>query len=380
MQAWRILFLKIDQSPANRDNPRLSTNLDWPTKQMLFNLPVRRFLQGTEKTEAPQSRFGALQWVLTRPLYRFQTFDLGQVPPKNRAQALRLELAQWTPFACSGYYVGWHGQQALVWGWDADKAGQAITAQGLKPQRVRILPETVLQTPLQDGLCLTRCHEGYEGQLWREAQLQRNRWWPHLPAQDEWLMFQRDAGVPPGEQQSQPPAPRTSLMNLQPWVNEAGSSDDKAVQLERLIIALGMLLLLLPTFWYGFGSYNMRQATAQLHEQQAQLQRDAEPIIQARGQALDHLMRINALRALAPFPEQLTLMAKVAEVLPHDKSYLKDWDFQSGQLKITVASAGDISTTFLIGVLQQAGPFRDVKSLPGRDAKSVTFQMDVIGN
>lgn len=347
---------------------------------MLFSLPVRRFLQSTEKTETPQIRFGALQWVLTRPMYRFQTFDLAQVPAKNRAQALHLELAQWTPFANSDYYVGWHGQQALVWGWDADKVKQAIVAQGLKPQRARILPESVLQTPIENGLCLSRCHEGYEGQLWRERQLERSRWWPQLPAQDEWLMFQRDAGILPGEQQSHPPAPRASLLNFQPWVNEAGSSSDKAIQLERLITALGIFLLLLPTFWYGFSLYKMQQSTAQLHDQHAQLQREAGPIIQARNQALDYLARINALRALASFPEQIALMGKISEVLPQDKSYLKDWDFQSGQLKITIASTNDISTTFLIGVLQQAGPFRDVKALPGRDPKSVTFQMDVIGN
>lgn len=347
---------------------------------MIFRLPVRRFLQSIEKTETPQLRFGALQWVLTRPLYRFQTFDLAQVPPKNRAQALRLELAQWTPFADSDYYVGWHGQQALVWGWDADKVKQAIVAQGLKPQRVRILPETVLQTPLQDGLCLTRCHEGYEGQLWREEQLQRNRWWPQLPTQDEWLMFQRDAGILPGEQQSQPPAPRASLMNFQPWVNETGSSSDKAMQMERLIIALGILLLLLPTLWYGFSLYKMQRSTEQLHEQQAQLQREAEPIIQARGQALDHLARINALRALAPYPGQLALMAKIVEALPKDNSYLKGWDFQQGQLKVTITSKNDISTTMLIGALQQTGSFSGVKALPGGDLKNVTFQMDVIGN
>lgn len=347
---------------------------------MLFRLPVRRFLQSTEKTETPQIRFGALQWVLTRPMYRFQFFDLAQVPAKNRPQALRLELAQWTPFTNSDYFVGWHGSRALVWGWDADKVKQAIAAQGLKPQRARILPESVLQTPLQDGLCLTRCHEGYEGQFWREGQLDRSRWWPQSPTQDEWLMFQRDAGITPNEQQIQAPAPRTSPLNLQPWVSETGSADDKAAQLERLVIALGIFLLLLPTFWYGFSLFKVQHGIAQLHDQQAQLQREAEPIVQARGQALDHLMRINALHALAPFPEQLALMEKIAEALPQDKSYLKDWDFQPGELKITIASNSDISTTLLIGALQQAGPFRDVKALPGRDPKSVTFQMGIIGN
>lgn len=347
---------------------------------MSFNLPVRRFIQGTEKTETPQNRFGALQWVLARPLYRFQTFDLGQVPPKNRSQALRLELAQWTPFADSGYYVGWHGQQALVWCWDADLVRQAIAAQRLKPQRVRILPESVLQIPLQSGLSLVRCQKGYDAQLWRKDRLERSRWWSQLPTQDEWLTFQRDAGITPSEQQLQPPAPCVSLLNLQPWVKEAESSDGLAIQLERMIIALAIFLLSLPTFWNGFGLYNMRQATAQLHEQQVQLQREAEPIIKARSLALDHLMRINALHALAPFPEQLALMARVAEVLPQDNSYLKNWDFRSGQLKITIASTSDISTTSLIGVLQQTGFFRDVKALPGRDVGSVTFQMDVISD
>jgi len=347
---------------------------------MISRLPVRRFLQSTEKTETPQNRFGALQWVLTRPMYRFQIFDLTQVPAKNRPQALRLELAQWTPFASSDYYVGWHGQQALVWGWDADKVQQAIAAQGLKPQRVRILPESVLQTPMENGLCLSRCHEGFEGQLWRESQLERSRWWPQSPAPDEWLMFQRDAGIPPDEQQNQPPAPRVNPLNVQPWVNEAGSAGDREMQLERLAIALGMLLLLLPTFWYGFSFYKIQRSTAQLHDRQAQLQSEAEPIIQARNQALDYLVRIDALRAIAPYPGQLALMAKVAEVLPKDNSYLKEWDFQQGQLKITITSTSDISTTFLIGALQLAGPFRDVKALPGRDPKSVTFQMDVIGS
>ncbi len=344
---------------------------------MLFSFPVRRFLQGTDKTETPQSRIGTVQWVLTRPLYRFQVFDLAQVPGKNRLQALRLELAQWTPFGSTGYYVGWRGAQALVWAWDADQVKQAILARGLKPQRTRILPESVLQTPVASGLCLSRCQEGYEGQFWRDGQLERSRWWPESPAAEDWLMFQRDTGIAPDAQQSQPPQARTSPLNSQPWVNETGSASGQEMQLERLIMALGMMALLVPTFWYGFSLYKMQDSIAQMHNQQAQLQRDAGPIMQARSEALDHLARITALRALAPYPEQLTLMARVAQALPPDKSFIKDWDFQSGQLKVTVTAPGDISSTFLIGVLQQAGPFRDVKAIPGRDPKSVTFQMDV---
>jgi len=346
---------------------------------MFFRFPVRRFVQGSEKIETPQNRVGALQWVLSRPMYRFQTFDLAQVPRKSRAQALRLELVQWTPFASSDYYTGWNGQQALVWAWDAVKVKQSIIAQGLKPHRARILPESVLQPPVENGLVLSGCHEGYEGQLWRKAQLERSRWWSQLPTQDEWLMFQRDAGMPPDEQQGQPPAPRRGLLNLQPWVNETGSADEQGKQLERLIVALGMIFLLIPTLWYGMAWYKLRQSAQQLHRQQVQLQIEADPIIRARRQALDYLARIDELRAIDAYPEQLTLMAKIAEVLPQDKSYIKDWDFQSGQLKITITSISDISTSFLIGQLQQVSFFSGIKALPGRDPKSVTFQMDVTG-
>ena len=192
-------------------------------------------------------------------------------------------------------------------------------------------------------------------------------------------MFQRDAGITPDEQQTQPPAPRASTLNLQPWANEVGSAGDQGMQRERLIIALCIFLLLLPTFWYGFSLYKIKGSNSQLQDQQAQLQREAEPVIQARRQALDHLARINSLRSIAPYPDQLALMAKIAEVLPQDKSYIKDWDFQSGQLRITITSASDISTTFIVSVLQQAGSFRDVKALPGRDPKSVRFEMGVIG-
>ncbi len=345
---------------------------------MRLSLPVRRFIQSTTKTEAPTVRFGTLQWVLARPLYRFQTFDMAQVPAKKRAQALRLELAQWTPFTNTAYFIGWTGHQALVWGWDADKVRQAIVAQRLKPQQVTVLPESVLQLPIEGGLCLTQCAEGFEAQQWRDGQLLRSRWLAQAPTAEEWLMFQRDAGTLPDAQQAQPPAPRPFQLSHQPWLHESALHSDGGNRFEPLILVLASLLLLAPTLWYGFSLLKLRTSTAQLQEQQAQLQREAQPILAARGQALDHQARVSALLALDSYPSQLTLMTKVAQLLPNDKSYLKGWEFQQGQLKLTVTSGADISSTFLIGALQQAGPFRDVKAIAGPDPKSVTFQTTVV--
>lgn len=345
---------------------------------MPFRLPVRRFLQSTEKTETPRARFGSLQWVITRPLYRFQTFDLNQVPDKNRDQALRLELAQWTPFANSGYFVGWHGSRALVWGWNADTVQAAIAEQGLTAKRVQILPESLLQTPLKGGLRLTRCREGFEGQFWRDGLIERSRWWPQTPTANEWLSFQRDAAIAPGDQQTGLPTAREGTLGAKPWLHPSESAVNIGTLVERPLMALGLLGLLAGALWFGLNLYKVQQNTARLREQQVQLQGQAAPILQARSQALDYLARINALQALARFPNQLALMGRIAEVLPKNNTMLKDWEFQDRQLKITLTASIDVATTPIIAVLQQAGAFSDVKALPGRDPKSVMFQMNII--
>jgi hypothetical protein len=345
---------------------------------MPLRFPVRRFIQSTEKTQAPTTRVGSVQWVLARPLYRFHVIDLAQVPIKNRPQALQLELSQWTPFSNSGYYVGWNGHQALVWAWDAEKIGTAISERNLKPSRVDVLPESLLQVPLHSGPCVARCIEGFEGQLWRSGKLQNSRWWPQIPTAQDWLLFQRDAGLPPDEQLNEPPTERGGTLAASPWLTASGQADTTRMA-EHLSYAAMALFLLAPTAWYGSQWFKMQAAIAELAQQRQQMQSEAAPIAQARSQALNYQVRSNALSKLYPYPEQLTLIAKLAQTLPQDKSILKDWDFQAGQLKFTITSVGDISATSIISLLQQAGPFRDVKALPGRDPKSVTFQMEVAG-
>lgn len=344
---------------------------------MPFRLPVRRFIQSTAKVVAPQNRFGATQWVLARPLYRFHVFDLAPVPVKSRVHALKLELTQWTPFAQSAHYVGWHGSRALVWAWDAAKTDAAITAHGLKPRQVRVVPETLLHPSLAHGLCIRACQEGHEGQYWRHQHLEHSRWWPQPPDPQEWLMFQRDAGIPVAEQQDTPPATRAAVLEAAPWASQQVIADDRAAQFERLAFSLAALALLTATLWYGFGDYKTYQNTQELLARQTQLRRDSAPIMQARTETLGYVARSKALLALAPYPEQLVLMEKIAQALPQDKSYLRDWDFQSGQLKVTITSAANLSTTDLVGAVQKTGAFRDVKALPARDPKSVSLQMDV---
>lgn len=344
---------------------------------MPLRLPIRRFIQSTEKIVAPPNRIGAAQWVLARPLYRFHVFDLATVPVKSRAQALNLELTQWTPFTRSAYYIGWHGSRALVWAWDTTKTDAAITAHGLKARQIRVMPETLLHPPLDSGLCIRACHEGHEGQFWRDHHLEHSRWWPHPPDPQDWLMFQRDAGIAAAEQQDAPPSVSTIVLRATPWASQQIVADDRAAQIERLVFSLSALALLATTLWHGFSDYKTHQDTQELLTRQAQLRQDSQPIMQARGEALGHLARIKALLALAPYPPQLALMEKFAQALPQDKSYIRDWDFQSGQLRVTITAPANLSTTDLVSAMQKTGAFRDVKALPARDPKSVSLQMEL---
>lgn len=319
-----------------------------------------------------------MQWILARSQYRFGTFDFSALPKGKREQALQLELSQWSPYVESGYYIGWHEGTALVWSWDRNKVSRAMEAQHLKVKRPRILPETLLQAPQEEGLRLWQCAEGFEGQVWHAGHLQHSRWWPKMPDEETWLAFQRNASIQPEAQRLEVPVPQNAPLAGRPWLSaDRSGGGHSQQQTEQLALAAVFLLLALPALWYGFALYQLTQASAERQNQLAQLRRTVQPLQQARGEALDALGRIQALKSLAPYPDQLFLMAKVAEAFPANGTYVKEWNFQNGLLKITVTAPGEISSSFLVNALQLAGPFRDVKALPGQDAKTAILQMQV---
>lgn len=348
-----------------------------PRQTMSIRFPVRRYLQTSEKIQAPGSRWGRLQWVLSRSLLRFHTIDLANVPAKSRAQSLQLELIQWTPFARSEYYIGWIGEQALVWAWDAERIGADLAKHQQNAARVEVIPEPLLRTPHKDGLILLQCLDGFEAQVWQRGLLLHSRWWPQTPHAEEWLMFQRDAAVAPSQQQMSVAHAQSTGLADQAWLANSAAGDPATRDAERMVIAATALALFGATCWYGASWYKVRGQMDMLNQQKAQLQSQATPIAQARGQALDDLQRIQSLQTLSQYPGQLSLMAKIGQNLPQDKSSLKDWDFQNGQLKFTVNAPADIAASALIAKFQQDTLLREVKALPSRDQKNVTFQADV---
>lgn len=325
---------------------------------------------------------GKAEWILARPLYRFAKFDLKQIPRAKRQQALKLQLDQWSPYAASGFYVAWQGDEAFVWCWDADRVQRAMAESRLNPKGVSIIPETLLYHAADQGLRLIKCLNGFEAQLWQNKRLEQSRWWQQLPTAAEWTLFQRDAGVQPQDQIETVPQPHSPDMQPRPWAKSTGllGQSDQAWQYERLAVALGVFLLALPSLWYGLSLFKLQKAYEMRKAQLAEIQRQAQPVIEARRQALDELARIQVLRNLDVYPDQLALMAKVADILPKNESFLKEWDYQNGKLKIAIALPAPAPSSSLVSAFQLAGEFSDVKALASADPKTVWLQMQLSGS
>ena len=341
--------------------------------------PTRRFSQRAGTTIAALNRLGAAEWVLSRSLYRFSQFDLKNVVKAQRPQALRIQIRQWSPFANTGQCIIWGQDNALVWAWDADRLEQDLAAQKLKSGSTRIIPESLLHPPMSSGLRLIACLDGVEGQNWETNRLVHSRWWAEPPSPTAWLNFQRDAGIATENGKSVPAVQVPHLLK-KPWANTIDLSlgGGQSLPYEARLLTGSAMLLAALTIWAGIEQIKSRQATVALKAQLADLAQAAQPILESRRKALDALARIESLQAANAYPPQLALLAEIATILPKDGTYLSEWDFQNGKLKITVASPNKLSSSLLVKKLQEIGWFRNVQAGTSSDSNTLTLNMETL--
>ena len=342
-------------------------------------LPSKRFNQRLGAVDRPANRIGSAQWVLSRPLYHFRRFDLKHVPRAQRSQALRLQIRQWSPSANPGQYVVWDQHHALVWAWDADRLNAELSAQRLKSASTRVIPESLLHPPLVSGWRLVACLDGIEGQFWQDRYPIQSRWWPKAPTASEWLNFQRDTGASAGHNEPIP-TPQVPTWLKQPWAKSVDlrQSDNQTLAHEGLLIGCATLLLAGLTTWEAIELIKTRQSIAQLNAQVEEVDRNARPLLDARRQSMESLARVKTLEATNPFPPQLTLLAEVSKLLSDDSSYLNEWDYQNGRLKVIIASPNKVSSSSFVKRLQDVGWFANVQAASSNDASALALTMDTL--
>lgn len=317
---------------------------------------------------------------MSRALCRFNRFDLSRLPAAKRKAALALQLPQWSPFTDSAYAIIWQQGFASVWCWDNSRIDAEILKHGRQPKAEQKIPETLLRAPHQEGLRLTRCLEGVEGQYWQDAQLVASRWWPQSPKAEDWLSFQRDCGVP-AEQQQAAIVLRDLPLLVQPWSkisNLAGSTGE--LPLAELASYGALLLLLgLATVYFGLQHFQIKSAISNGTVELAALKKKAAPLFDAREAALGSLARLKAIYALERYPQPLALMAMVAKVLPKDGAFVREWEMTDNQLRLTVNSPNlNIAGTTYVEALEKTGALSDVKIITNADPKLMSFVMSVL--
>lgn len=345
-----------------------------------LRLNPRIFVHFPDHVQPPDPGFGKTEWVLTRGLCHFKLIDLSHVPMRERARALSLQVGQFSPYAKSDHYTVWQDGRALVWYWDRESVQRRMREAGLAPERVRVLPESVLYARGNSGLRLIRNLQGVEGQSWQDGRLLQSRWWKDVPDAAEWLAFQRDLGLGGETRQAEAPPPLGLELHHAPQFVSSARGEGANWRDERIVYALLVLALFIPTAWTGAKLIKSELARQTVLDSTAELEGKATPQMKAREQALRAAARSQALHNLDPYPNQLELMARVAGALPKGATYLKEWDFRDGKLKIVLVLQNDaFSSSALVGALQKAGGFDNVQAAPGTDPKILAINMDVAG-
>jgi hypothetical protein len=242
-----------------------------------------------------------------------------------------------------------------------------------------VLPEAALRPPAAEAVRLTECLDGVEGQYWSAGALSASRWWPRLPDERSWIMFQRGASVPPDRIDRAVPTPLRLGWLDRPWTRTRNAPGFDLSRLDLRLFAAALVVVMLAAYGYQGAEYVRVRGNAAALARDVEMRSAAiDPILTARTGALDNLKAIRALHDLAPYPSQLALMARVAEFLPPDKSRLDDWLYDRGQLEISIADDQPIDVVRLVRSMEGSGYFREVAADRTGNNNTVRLRASVV--
>jgi hypothetical protein len=326
---------------------------------------------------------GQRRWVIARSLCRFRHFGLPAAAGAQRRAVLRNLLLAWAPFDDPAYSIVMRAGGAFAWAWDRPHSATLLDEAGAPADAV-LWPEALfVAPPAGDGLRLLRASEGVDAQLWRGGELQASRWWPEVPAGDEWLRWARSAVEAAGLDLSMIGPPQAQTLPWQgPWAEGVGIDAllSSSSRLERVALASAIAALV------GLSSAQLHQAWAANEERHAlQAERDrvaaaAAPVIAARDRALALAVEAAALSAQLVAPQPLEVMQHLAERLPARGATLKELDLEGTRLRIALEVAPELARAGIVKDLQAAGWFTkvsEVRDVSGRGW--LGFEMQVQG-
>ncbi|MDM4767542.1 hypothetical protein [Pelomonas sp. SE-A7] len=306
---------------------------------------------------------GAQQVVLSRSRCRLKWVRLQTIPAPERAAALRMQAAAWQAFDTTSCALVVLGDLGLVVAWDGESADQDLLKAGLDPKRCRLVPETLLRRPEQDGIYLQACLEGYEAQHWADGQLVASRWWPDLPEQREWQLFLHTAsGTDPSNISSSRPEPLALSWLDRPWATTEGL-DERAAQSddrEHRLLMLGGLALSVCAGVVGKQVFDVHQLSLQRQKEITSLRASSADVLSSRDRALSHATTAQQWAAWLNEPLPIEVMAHLHELISGSGAQLKELELTGSKLRLGLQMPPQASRSAIVRDLQAGGWFKDV--------------------
>jgi hypothetical protein len=294
--------------------------------------------------------------VLPRKKCQHLSLALHGVPRRNIHDAIRLRLQQLGVYAHCGFAWRMVGDQAHVWYWDDEAVD---TRAGAAP-----VPEPLWRAPLQQGLRLVRCQEGFELEGVGTHSGLRSRWFSALPAEADQLSFIRDLGLPD-----------TTVLTGATVLPLAAQPDRRwhiSTRHARLWPATVWGVLALITI---AGSIAVTQLVyiEQLGRNLATLQQERAALAQVgrNTRAIENALAdvrptADAMQALAARPRQTAWLAALASrgIVSPQGVTLAEWAFRDGRVTMTLRIPATSSAGAVLTTVQESRLFTDITLLP----------------
>jgi hypothetical protein len=320
--------------------------------------PTRRLAGPEPVTVRAGGLLGELQWVVPRAECEYHRHDFSMLPARQRAAAAAIA-ARRHAGGDARHHVAWKGAIAHVWSWRGGDAPLAADAGWI--------PESLLRrAPSADGLRLLAQVRGFEGQCWRDGDLQSSQWWADAPSAAAWQRFARASGLGP-DAAALPEA--EALPWSEPWADAKRGMPASPAMLERIAWRAIACAILAALGWQVAGTLQLHLAQASLDAKMNALRAKAAPLLAAREQAERAQDGLAALRALQQGHDDYRLVSRVIQPLPADTRVL-EWHREGDKLQVAVQS-GDADPRHFVSAYAGDKLLSGVVATPGNSGTTM---------
>lgn len=294
--------------------------------------------------------------IIPRKYLFYQCMSFENVPRTLRNNLLLQRVRQLSPFNHPATWQVSDNHSAQVWFWDADRVDRMLDQ--LKLSALNLVPEVMLYPPLDNGLRVQPCIEGWELQYWSGRALRHSRWFAAKPNSRDQVDFMRVCGVTYEEW-----CEGEAHLLSKPW-NEKAFWSKESLQSETVAPRL-VLGLFLAWFCLQLGlGLGVQIKKAFLAEAVASKSEALADLVDQRDAALQQQEFNQAVSALVQSPSQLHLLAQVRTCLSDFDFTILSWQYQSGQIALLLQQE-NLDTRALIEACNQNPTFTDVRAEPG---------------